>query len=109
MEPFQVTTGVLIEEQAKCFSFTEICHIYHIPEDILTDLLDHGLFSHISEPLEHVNFDLHMVNRIQSARRLQGDLGVNAPGVVLVLELRDALEAMRSEMEILRRHLGDVL
>lgn len=97
-----------MEEQAGVLSFTEICQAYHIPEEVLTELLEHGLFSHITEPLAHVDFDLHMVNRIQSARRLQGDLGVNIPGVVLVLELRDALEAVRSEMEILRRHVGDL-
>ncbi|HBI22319.1 MAG TPA: molecular chaperone [Legionella sp.] len=109
MEPFQVITGVLVDEPDKILSFTDICHVYQIPEDTLTELLEHGLLGHVTKPLAQVDFDLHMVHRIQSARRLQGDLGVNTPGVVLVLELRDALMALRSEIEILRRHVGDVL
>ena len=39
-----------------------------------------------------------------------GDLsnhkGLNVPGVVLALELRDELEQVRRELDILRRHLG---
>ena len=109
MEPFQVITGVWVEEPDQVLSFTDICHVHQIPEEALTELLEHGLFRHMTDPFAHVDFDVHMVHRIQSARRLQRDLGVNTPGVVLVLELQDALTALRSEIEILRRHVGDVL
>ncbi len=105
MSQFQVVTGVLMDEQANAVSFADICHAYHIPEDVLMELLEHGLFGHTLQSINPVDFDASMIKRIQSARRLQGDLGVNIPGVVLVLELRDALEAMRAEMDILRRHL----
>ena len=109
MDEYQVVTGVLMDEQANTLSFAEICQAHHIPEDVLIDLLEHGLLGHTHQPAQSIDFDVYMVKRIQSARRLQGDLGVNTPGVVLVLELRDALESMRAEIEILRRHVGDLL
>ena len=74
---------------------------------MLMELLEHGLFSEVMQPAEQVRFNPEMLTRIQSARRLQDDLGVNLPGVVLVLELRDELEKLGQELHILRRHVSD--
>ncbi len=89
-------------------SFIQVCQTYHISEAMLVDLLEHGLFHDVTQPIKKVEFNPPMLNRIQSARRLQEDLGVNLPGVVLVLELRDELEQMRHELEILRRHVDRI-
>ena len=108
MDKNTVITGVLLDEHTTTFTFTQVCHTYHIPEDVLIELLEHGLFSEITPPIEQVNFNPYMLTRIQSARRLQEDLGVNPPGVILALELRDELERIREELDILRRHVGYV-
>ncbi len=104
MDRNTILTGILQDENIT-YSFTQVCHTHHISEDVLTELLEHGLISEVTLPIKNVAFNPLMLNRIQSARRLQEDLGVNSPGVVLVLELRDELEKMRNELEILRRHI----
>ena len=101
-----VITGVLVDEGTTTYSFTQVCHTYHVSESELMDLLEHGLFHEITSSVKPVNFNLQMVKRIRSARRLQEDLGVNLPGVVLALELRDELDRLRNELTILRRHLS---
>ena len=106
MDKNTIITGMLMDEGTMTISFTQVCHTYHIPEDVLIDLLEHGLFSEITQPVKQVTFNPPMISRVQTARRLQEDLGVNLPGVVLVMELRDELGKMRDELEILRRHVG---
>jgi len=105
MDRNTVITGVLLDENTT-ISFPQVCHTYHISEDVLIELLEHGLIKEITPPVKQVNFNPVMLNRIQSARRLQEDLGVNLQGVILALELRDELESVRRELEILRRHIG---
>ena len=106
MDNNNVITGVLMDENTTTITFTQVCHTYHISEDVLIELLDHGLFNEVTSPIKQATFNPPMITRIQSARRLQEDLGVNSPGVVLVLELRDELERIRNELRILRRHMG---
>lgn len=100
-----ITTGILMDETIT-ISFPQVCHRYHIPEEVLIELLEHGLIKEITTPSRQVTFDSFMLSRIQSAWRLQEDLGVNLQGVILALELRDELETVRRELDILRRHMG---
>lgn len=108
MENNKAITGILMDENTSMISFTQVCQTYRIPEDVLTELLEHGLFNEMLSPISQVMFNPPMLKRIQSACRLQNDLGVNLPGVVLVLELRDELERMRNELSILRHHVGEI-
>ena len=105
MEKNTVILGELMDDH-KTISFTQVCHTYHISEDVLIELLEHGLFDEIKSPVKHANFNPSMLGRIQSAQRLLDDLGVNLQGVILALELRDELETVRRELTMLRRHLG---
>ena len=103
MDKHTIITGELIDDNAT-ISLAQVCHLYHIPEELLIELLEHGLFHDITPPVERVTFNAFMLSRVQSARRLQEDLGVNLEGVILALELRDELENIRNELSILRRH-----
>lgn len=105
MEHNDIITAVVLSDNTTSISFTELCHMHHMSEDALNDLLEHGLFSHLTSEIKQAAFNQDMLNRLQSARRLQTDLGINSPGVVLVLELRDELEMLRNQLTILRRHV----
>ena len=106
MDRNTVITGELLDENTT-ISFPQVCHMYHISEDVLIELLEHGLIKEITPPVQQVNFNPYMLSRIQSARRLQEDLDVNLQGVILALELRDELDRVRQELVVLRRHIGN--
>lgn len=106
MDNNTVITGVLVDENTTTYSFTQVCHTYHMSEAELIELLEHGLLHEITAPVKQLNFNLGMVKRIHSARRLQEDLDINLPGVVLALELRDEVDRLHKELDILRRHIG---
>ena len=95
--------GVLIEENTT-FSFKEVCHKYNIPEELLIEMIEQGLFPNQPTQKEHITYDSKSLKRIESAFRLHKDLGVNMPGVALALELLDEIEHMHCELTILRKH-----
>lgn len=97
-----VVSGVLMDDTVT-ISFSQVCQLYQIPEEVLLALLEHGLIEGITPPVERIVFNQSMVRRIQSAQRLQDDLGVNLQGVILALELRDELDAIRCELNRLKR------
>lgn len=99
--------GMLVDDHSSV-SFVDVCEKQGISEDVLLDMLEHGLLPEVISPDRQVEFDLNMLNRIQSACRLQVDLGLNVPGVVLALELMDELEQLHSELSVLQRHIKAV-
>ncbi len=99
-----IVAGVLIDENTS-ISFIEVCKQCHISEDNLHELLEYGLLPHHDEPVHHIHFDGKTLLRIQAACRLQQDLGINLPGVVLVMELLDKLAEVESELSVLQRHV----
>ena len=99
-----ILSGVLMDETTK-ISFVEVCQKCHISEDVLLDMIEHGLFHHDAQHLKNIQIDQKTLVRIQSACRLQHDLGINLPGVVLVLELLDELAQIQDEFDILQHHI----
>ena len=104
MDDQTIITGVLIDEEST-ISFIEVCQKYNIEEELLKEMIEHGLVKPHAENVQRLSFDYKTIRRIQSARRLQEDLAINLPGVVLALELLDELEQIRTELSILQHHV----
>ncbi|KTD31226.1 putative chaperone-modulator protein CbpM [Legionella moravica] len=97
-------TGMLIEETTT-YTFIEVCHKYHIPEELLTEMIEYGFFPNQPTDPKRIAIDEKALRRIESAFRLHRDLEINLPGVTLALELLEKIEKMQSELDILRKHL----
>lgn len=97
-------TGVIVDEAG--LSITEICHRYTISEQFLFELAEQGLFHSKTVFKKNSQLDANAIQRLESALRLQRDLGVNVPGAVLAIELSEKLEKLRKELEFLRKHLA---
>ncbi len=102
-----IVAGMLMDENTT-ISFVEVCQKCNISEDMLVDMMEHGLFSSSQSRHKTPDVDRHTFVRIQSACRLQQDLGINTPGVVLVMELLDELDHVREKLNILQHHVKDV-
>jgi chaperone modulatory protein CbpM len=104
MDEQTIIAGVLMDENTT-ISFVEVCQKCKISEDVLVDMLEHGLLPPSTPHTKSMDIDQRTFARIQSACRLQQDLGINAAGVVLVLELLDELEQARKELLVLQHHV----
>lgn len=97
-------TAVLIDENTH-WRRVDICQHYHISEDLLAEMEEHGLFDTcfaVTESKEKV-LTQKAVTRLEKACRLHADLGINLPGVVLALELLEEMETLRHQLAILSR------
>lgn len=103
MKQNNILIGVLIED-SETISYTEVCHKYNIPKELLTEMMEYGLFSNQSAQIEQLKLNPKELKRIESAFRLHRDLGINLPGVVLAIELLEKIEHLDGELTILHRH-----
>lgn len=103
MNKDNILIGMLIEE-TKTYTFVEVCHRYNIPEQLLIEMIEEGLFPDPSTDPKHITLDQKALRRIESAFRLHHDLGINLPGVALALDLLEEMTKMREELDILRKH-----
>ncbi|KTC80082.1 chaperone modulator CbpM [Legionella sp. PATHC035] len=95
--------GVLIEETTT-ISFNEVCQKYHIPKELLIEMVEYGIFSSKTTKTEHLKLNQKDLRKIESAFRLHQDLGINLPGVALALELLEKIDLLNEELNILRKH-----
>lgn len=100
----QIIQTIVLDEEVH-LTFIEICEQLNLPENVLEELIDHGLLQEVAEVeiKQSTTFDAAQLARIQTALRLGHDLGINIPGVVLALELLDEIEQLRQELSILKR------
>lgn len=99
-----VITAIVMEETAS-YSLIEVCDKYHIPKELLLEMIEEGLFSHKPSDIQHLTLVQRDLQRIESALRLHRDLGVNLAGVALALDLLDELDKLRRELGVLRRQI----
>lgn len=105
MNEDKVFIGTLLEE-TYTLTYVEVCQKYNIPEALLDEMMQQGLFQEESDTLKKNQFSAHELKRIESAFRLHRDLDINLPGVVLAIELLEKIARMEEELQIMRKHLN---
>jgi len=93
---------VLVVDDQTNYTLIEVCQRLNIPEALLHEMSEHGLFEIHASKIEHA-----ALSRIQAACRLHQDLDVNLPGVILALELHDQLEELKLRLAVLEKYLGE--
>jgi len=105
MKDSLISAGVLMDDQSS-LSFKELCERNYFSEDWLIELVEHGLFHPVTQPMTQINFDCRMLHRLHAAFRLQRDLELNVSGTVLVMELLDQLESLQARVHVLQRQIS---
>ena len=102
-----IMTGVLLNDDAT-ITLTEIRQQFNLEDELLQEMLEHGLIEPITEQPSSTEIVLHFsaIHRVESALHLHSDLGVNIPGAVLALDLLEQLEELRAELVILEKQLN---
>lgn len=91
--PPERSVEILLDERAE-YTLGELGRASGLPADHLMRLVEVGII----EPLPYRQrwcFSGPSVTRLQAALRLQSDLGVNAEGAALALDLLDELQRLR--------------
>jgi DNA-binding transcriptional MerR regulator len=72
---------------------------------IVERFVEFGLLDPVEWVGRELLFDEAAVLRLQTIKRLRGEIGVNLAGIAVILDLLDRLRALQSESEWLRGQL----
>jgi chaperone modulatory protein CbpM len=88
----------IISRDAVC-TLEQICLACHVDADWVAGLVEHGVIEPAGAAMSDWQFTSLAIVRVARAKRLERDLSLNTPGIALVLELLDEIEALRSRLK----------
>jgi len=68
-------------------------------------LIEFGLLEPVAWAGSSPLFDVSVIPRLRVIERLRGDLGINLPGIAVILEMIERLRAVQRENDSLRTRL----
>ncbi|MEE9412464.1 MAG: chaperone modulator CbpM [Methylococcales bacterium] len=94
-----VLSGIVMDE-TQAVSLAELCSCCSLPAEQVVSMIEHGIVEPIESrvTISHWQFSGESVLRIQTAIRLNRDLGVNLAGAALALELLDEVKVLRQQV-----------
>lgn len=90
-------TGEILEEEIE-LTLTQLCRSCQMPAESIHELIEAGVIEPVNRDPRQWRFRGICVRRVQRARRLQHDLGVNPAGAALILDLLEELHALRRRL-----------
>lgn len=99
--PKHTITGIILDEEAS-FSLSELSSACSVRTEYIIELVDEGILEP-RQRQEEWYFTGESLVRLQKARRLQKDLGVNLAGTALVLDLMEEIGQLREQLQYLNR------
>ncbi len=92
--------GILIEEHTE-LTLADVCGACSVEVATIIALVDEGVLEPAGSDRQQWRFSGTQLRRATAALRLQNDLGVNAAGVGLALDLLDEIERLRAQLRAL--------
>ncbi len=90
----------------EILSLNELCEVTLMPEDIIVEIVEHGIVEPLGREPENWQFDLHMVVITRKALRLHRDLEIDWSGIAFALSLIDEIEQLREQNDCLSQRLS---
>lgn len=98
----KLLSGDLLEEDVE-LSLTQICQACRLSEEQIVELVEQGVIEPSGREPVSWRFQGISLRRVHFTQRMQRDLGVNAPGAALALDLLDELKELRSRLRRLEK------
>ena len=96
---------VLYPRDPQRLTLEELAQTAHLHPELLQQFIEFGLIEPVAQDGPTLIFEAGAVLRVRLIQRLRRDLGVNLPGVAVILDLTDRLRAMRWQLDWLRNRL----
>jgi chaperone modulatory protein CbpM len=104
-------SGTIVEEE-MVLSLGDLCRVCAVRREFIVELVDEGALEPAREPVTGANapapvspaspdqwfFSGVSLKRTRTALRLHRDLGVNAAGAAVILDLLDEIERIRAHL-----------
>ncbi len=93
-----ILSGYILEDEPR-LSLRQLCDACAVRAEYIIELVDEGFIEPSGVERSHWCFNGVTIRRVQKAKRLQSDLGINLAGVALVLDLIDEIEVLRTQLD----------
>ena len=93
-----ILSGHIIENETR-LTMRQLCDACAVRAEYIIELVDEGFIEPSGIEKSHWCFSGLSIQRVQKAKRLQQDLGINPAGVALAIELFDEIERLRARLE----------
>jgi chaperone modulatory protein CbpM len=90
--------GDLLDEDVE-MTLEQLCRACELSEKEIIELVEQGIIDPLGPEPAEWRFVSVSLRRVRITRNLQRDLGVNAPGAALALELLEEIEELRSRLQ----------
>ena len=90
---------VLSRRNSRLLTLDELAQAAGLHPDLVESFVDFGLLAPMERDGPRPLFDVAAVLRVRAIQRLRRDLGVNLPGVAVILDLTDRLRAAQQELD----------
>ena len=87
-------SGHILEDENR-LTLRQLCDACAVRAEYIIELVDEGFIEPSGVERSHWCFNGISIRRVQKAKRLQHDLGVNLAGVALALDLIDEIERLQ--------------
>jgi chaperone modulatory protein CbpM len=91
-------SGDLLDEDVE-MTLEQLCRACELSEEEIIELVEQGIIDPLGPEPAEWRFVSVSLRRVRITRNLQRDLGVNAPGAALALELLEEIEELRSRLQ----------
>ena len=89
---------VLSRRNPHLFTLEELAQAAGMHPDLVESFVDFGLLEPVERQGPRLLFDTAAVLRVRAIQRLRHDLGVNLPGIAVIIDLTERLRTMQQEL-----------
>jgi chaperone modulatory protein CbpM len=93
-----ILSGYILEDEPR-LTLRQLCDACAVHAEYIIELVDVGFIEPSGIERSHWCFNGISIKRVQAAKRLQHDLGINLAGVALAIELIDEIEFLRARLD----------
>ena len=93
-----ILSGYILEDETR-LTLRQLCDACAVRAEYIIELVDEGFIEPSGVESSHWCFNGINIRRVQTAKRLQHDLGINLAGVALAIELIDEIESLRIRLD----------
>jgi chaperone modulatory protein CbpM len=97
-EKTKLLSGDLLDEDVE-MTLEQLCRACELSEKEIIELVEQGIIDPMGPEPAEWRFVSISLRRVRITRNLQRDLGINAPGAALALELLEEIEELRSRLQ----------
>jgi MerR family transcriptional regulator, heat shock protein HspR len=94
---------ILWRTEHSLMTLTDLANVAGLHPELVEKFVDYGLIEPSPGTGSGPLFPADAVKRLRCIMRLRRDLGVNLAGVAVILEMRERVETLQRELELLRR------